>query len=138
MLASLAGQPCSPSPRPSPLSKRQVRRLFVGSSIVFHDLHPRVCADREDLGTLHSACVDEDDLACKNFVKAVALVDEPCGDCEFHHFGLVREGFGQAGFLFLVLLLVILFVQPSSRLTAPGIRPFDGSRAALEPPPGST
>ena len=71
----------------------------LSSSVVVHDLRPRVRADREDLSVHHSACVDGDDLACEDFVKAKAFVDEPPVDDQLRDFGLVREGFGQAGFL---------------------------------------
>ena len=80
----------------------------LSSSVVVHDLRPRVRADREDLSVHHSACVDGDDLACVDFVKAKAFVDEPPVDDQLRDFGLVREGFGQAGFLSLVLFLVVL------------------------------
>ena len=44
----------------------------LGSSIVVHDLHPRIFSDREYLGVNHSVCVNEDDFACRDFAKAEA------------------------------------------------------------------
>ena len=61
---------------------------------------------------MHHACMDEDDLACRDFAKAVALVDEPLANDQLYDFGLVSECFFQAGFAFLVVLLVPLFLQP--------------------------
>ena len=39
------------------------------------------------------------DLACRDFAKAVALVDEPLVDDQLYDFGLVSECFLQAGFV---------------------------------------
>ena len=39
-----------------------------------HSLHPRVSADHENLSTLHSASVGEDDFACQDIATAVAFV----------------------------------------------------------------
>ena len=86
-------------------------RFLPSSSVVVHDLHPRICANREDLSNHHSACVDYD-FVCVNLAKAKDFVDEPLVDDQLRDFGLVRDGFSQAGFSLLVLLLVILFLQP--------------------------
>ena len=82
LLVSLVGPPCSLSPCPSVLATRLVPRLVwldtpLGSSIVVHDLYPRICSDREYLSAHHSACVNEDDLACRDFAKAKPSVDKP-------------------------------------------------------------
>ena len=55
-------------------------RYPPSSSIVVHDLHQRVSADREDLGALDSAGVDDDDLAGRGLAKPVARVNEVDND----------------------------------------------------------
>ena len=57
-----------------------------------HCLHPRVSADHEDLSTLYSASVGEDDSACQDFATADAFVDGPLLDDGLHDFGPVRRG----------------------------------------------
>ena len=74
----------------------------LGTSMVADDLRPCVSADHEDLGTLHSAGVDEDDLTRDSLTKAETLVDKPLVDSQLHDFGVVGEGFFEAGFALLV------------------------------------
>ena len=70
-----------------------------------HNLHPRVSADDQDLGTSDDAGVDEDDFACWDYAKAEAFVDEPLVDNELDDFGPVREGVLEAGFALFVFQL---------------------------------
>ena len=76
LLVSLAGQPCSPSPLSFP-SFHALRASMPPPSVVVRDLHQRVRANREDLGTFRSTCVDEHDLACVDYAKAKSFINKP-------------------------------------------------------------
>ena len=70
--------------------------------MVADNLRPCVSADHEHLRALHCAGVDEDDLTRESLTKAEALVDEPFVDSQLHEFGVVSEGFFEAGFALIV------------------------------------
>ena len=79
---------------------------LLGSSIVVHDLHPRVCADCEELGALDTAGVDEDVFARGDFAEPEALIHEPLVDQELYNFGF------NFGFVITILQPGIFFLQP--------------------------
>ena len=117
LLASHAGPPCSLSLCPSLLSIHLVPRPAwldtpLGSSIVVHHLHPRVSADLKHFSTLYGAGVDEDDLPCRGFAKAEALIDKPFVDDHLHDLRLVCQSLLQSCLTLRLALFVPFFLHP--------------------------
>ena len=84
----------------------------LGTSMVADDLRPCVSADHGHLRALHGAGVDEHDLTRETLTKAETFIDKPLVDSQLHDFGVVSEGFFEAGFALLVVQLRALSFQP--------------------------